>query len=80
MVVSSFLTPKNERILFSHGNHPDHITLLQSLAAKYHFNKDDVIVVDNDWISPSNVESPALINPSITIKPISTDKTRTLST
>lgn len=33
----------NERILFSHGNHPDHITLLQSLAAKYHFNKDDVI-------------------------------------
>lgn len=32
-----------DKILFSHGNHPDHITLLQSLAAKYHLDKDDVI-------------------------------------
>ena len=32
-----------DKILFSHGNHPDHISLLQSLAAKYHLNKDDVI-------------------------------------
>ena len=33
----------NDKIQISHGNHPDHITLLQSLASKYHLDKDDVI-------------------------------------
>ncbi len=33
----------NDKIQISHGNHPDHITLLQSLASKYRLDKDDVI-------------------------------------
>lgn len=45
-----YLSPQQGRIViygdkmaFSHGNHPDHITLLQSLASKYHLDKNKVI-------------------------------------